>query len=95
MKLARKIILSICLVGLSIGVQAQQVIDVTLENNLAQFLVQLFLNETGINVTLDDGVDIYSVTYTATGSDMRPDTASGLLMLPMACLSAWHDRWTR
>ncbi len=62
--------------------QSQKILTIESESSIPQSSGQLLLLTFGINVTLESGVDVYRVTYEATGSDMMPDTASGLLMLP-------------
>ncbi len=64
------------------GVSAQEIISIDNVTSISRTSGQLLLDQFGINSELDVGVDVFRVTYTATGSDMRLDTASGLLMLP-------------
>lgn len=61
---------------------AQEIVTIDFANNISKFVGQVVLGQSGIDVTLDTGVDLYRVTYTTIGSDMRLDTASGLLMMP-------------
>ncbi len=83
MTFLKSIVLSLCLiVGWSQEAKSQKILTIDLESTVAQSSGQLLLLTFGINVILDNGVDVYRVTYEATGSDMLPDTASGLLMLP-------------
>ncbi len=70
------------LVLANFNLSSQKIITIEPEDPFSQGGGQLLLFALGINVTLENSVDIYRVTYTATGSDMMPDTASGLLMLP-------------
>lgn len=61
---------------------AQEIVTIDNVTSISRVIGQVLLDQFGINEELDTGVDVFRVTYTATGSDMRPDTASGLLMLP-------------
>ena len=64
------------------SLKAQEIVEIDFVSNISRILGQFFLASIGVNVALDTGADIYRVTYTTTGSDMRLDTASGLVMLP-------------
>jgi len=70
------------LLGCTTWVSGQQILSIDNITSVSQSAGQLLLDQFGINSELDVGVDVFRVTYTATGSDMNLDTASGLLMLP-------------
>ena len=61
---------------------SQRILTMEFETNISQIVGQLLLATLGIDVVLDNGANAYSVTYETTGSDMKPDTASGLLIIP-------------
>ncbi len=66
----------------SVGVSAQQILTIDNVTSISRNVGQLLLDQFGLIAELDTGVDVFRVTYTATGSDMELDTASGLIMLP-------------
>lgn len=61
---------------------AQEIVSVDLISEITQGTGQLLLLSLGVNLVLDNGIDIYRVTYNTKGSDGSPDVASGLFMLP-------------
>ncbi len=65
-----------------VNAHSQQIVSVEFVENISIGIGQLLLVTLGVNISLDTGVDLYRITYTTTGTDMSPDTASGLLMLP-------------
>ncbi len=79
----RSTIIIICIFfGWLSNVSSQRILSMSLESTAEQGSIQSLLFIFGINQIADNGVDIYRVTYEATGSDNMPDTASGLLILP-------------
>ena len=69
----------ICLPHLLVS---QRVLDVEYQGTITLANVQVLIDLVGLNIQAKNGVDLYKFVYLATGTDMNPDTASGLLMLP-------------
>ncbi len=61
---------------------AQELLTVEFVDHSTQQSIANQLGFFGIQVEPTSGVDAYKITYTTRGSDMLPDTASGLMLLP-------------
>ncbi len=81
MQQLRLYILSIFFLPL-ITLSAQEIISVEFRTNVSQTTFQAVIGGIISGVDVTNGVDLYKVSYTTTGSDMLPDTASGLLCIP-------------
>lgn len=61
---------------------SQKLVSVEFKSKISKDLAQSLVTLLGLSTQVSNGVDIYKVRYLTLGSDMRPDTASGLMMLP-------------
>lgn len=77
-----RLLLFIIMLVSSTIISAQEIITATLARTLSEDDINGLLGTFTSDITAESGVDIYSVTYSTTGSDSRPDTASGLIVLP-------------
>ena len=62
--------------------QSQDIIDVRYARTFTTGQATFFKIALGLTVPIENDVDVYTVEYTTTGSNMNLDTASGLFMLP-------------
>ncbi len=67
---------------LGTGIYGQQIVSLDYLNRISKEEIQFLLFFAGVNTTAEYGINLYKMTYTTQGSDMQPDTASGLVMLP-------------
>lgn len=63
-------------------VHSQDIISIEFRSTVSKATFQAFVGTFGADFPIKNGSDIYRVTYSTTGSDMKLDTASGLLILP-------------
>ncbi len=79
----KKIILSLCVVIIGIfNAKSQDLIKAEFLGNLNQATFSVIINTFIPDIEVPNGVDLYKINYTTTGSDMMLDTASGLLIVP-------------
>lgn len=71
------------LLSSQVSLSAQEIVSLEATSTIEKVVGDLLLLTLGVNLQLDTGVDVLRVTYTTTGSDGMPDTASGLFMMPM------------
>jgi len=75
-------VLYICLLQFA-HISGQDIIQINFEGTFTTAQATFYKIALGLTVPIENNVEIYKVEYSTLGSDMRPDTASGLLMLPV------------
>lgn len=79
----KKLVLSTFLIlSISPFLRAQDLVKAEFLGNLNQATFAVIINTFIPGINVPNGVDLYKVNYTTTGSDMMKDTASGLLIVP-------------
>jgi len=64
------------------SIKAQEIVNVEYRSSIIPAVARLLTTQLGLTIDIDYATDLYIVQYTTTGSDMMPDTASGLFMIP-------------